>query len=357
VERFFDLSPDLLCITNAQGAFQRVNRAWEQRLGYAPPVLQGTCCFDWIHPDDRGRTSAALAQLTSGQTLTTFMNRYQALDGSYRCLEWQAVYQDGWVYAAARDVTERQRLTHKIQADLETERALNVLSSQFISTTTHEFRTPLGIISSSTGILGDYGDRLTPDQRQQHLNRIQEAVQHMARLMDDVLLLTRSETHHLQMRPEPMDLVAFCQTLTTALNLTQPRDRIQFQVGHCPPPLLLGDKSLLQQILTNLLSNALKYSPPHQMVQFTLDYHGEQSTFRVQDQGIGIPPEDVADLFSAFHRAGNVGDIAGNGLGLAIVKQLVDLHGGTITCHSQVNQGTTFTVVLPASCPQTPPQS
>lgn len=349
MDRFFELSSDLLCITNGSGVFHRVNHAWQDTLGYRPEQLQGTCCLGWVHPEDRALTQAALADLAAGQRVQGFQNRYRAQDDTYHCLEWQAVGHQGWVYATARDVTAQQRTQEELQAALAAEQAANQLKSQFVSIAAHEFRTPLGIISSSAGIVGDYGDRLTPDQQQQHINRIQSAVVYMNQLMDDVMLFSRSEGRNLRLRPTEINLAPYCQELVDDLNLIQPRDRIQLTVHQTPPPLLV-DKGLLRQILTNLLTNGLKYSPTDQAVHFTLDYQDDQAQFTVQDFGIGIPTEEVQYLFQAFHRASNVGSIMGHGLGLAIVKQLVDLHNGTITCQSQVNQGTTFTVSLPRTC-------
>jgi len=104
---------------------------------------------------------------------------------------------------------------------------------------------------------------------------------------------------------------------------------------------------LLRHILSNLLTNALKYSPPGNPVEFGLTCAAGQVMFRIQDHGLGIPPEDQARLFETFHRARNVRNIPGTGLGLTIVKRAVDLHGGTIEVDSQVDMGTTVTVRLP----------
>ena len=107
------------------------------------------------------------------------------------------------------------------------------------------------------------------------------------------------------------------------------------------------DEKLLRQILENLLTNALKYSPSGSPIEFTLSYSTAQAVFQIRDQGIGIPEEDRQRLFEAFHRATNVGTIAGTGLGLAIVKKCVDLHKGQIVLESEVGVGTTFTITLP----------
>jgi signal transduction histidine kinase len=107
------------------------------------------------------------------------------------------------------------------------------------------------------------------------------------------------------------------------------------------------DEKLLWQILENLLSNALKYSPSGSTVEMALSCFPDRAVFQIRDQGIGIPREDQARLFETFHRATNVGTIAGTGLGLAIVKKCVDIHQGQIAVESEVGVGTTFTVTLP----------
>jgi signal transduction histidine kinase len=124
---------------------------------------------------------------------------------------------------------------------------------------------------------------------------------------------------------------------TASVTLSSPNRKI----------LACMDKKLLRQLLYNLLFNAIKYSPSGGMIQFELTCQGDEAVFQIQDQGIGIPKDDLPRLFEFFHRAKNVGAIAGSGLGLAIVKQCVDLHGGQIRVNSEVGIGTTFTVTLP----------
>ncbi|HAJ64701.1 MAG TPA: hypothetical protein DCP31_40255 [Cyanobacteria bacterium UBA8543] len=127
-----------------------------------------------------------------------------------------------------------------------------------------------------------------------------------------------------------------------------PGGRIIF-TGQCPGIASNMDEKLLRQILTNLISNAVKYSPSDSTIKFNLTCLNDKAIFKIQDQGIGIPLEDQTRLFESFHRARNVGTIEGTGLGLAIVKQCVDLHTGEITVESEVGKGTTFTVILPLS--------
>jgi signal transduction histidine kinase len=111
------------------------------------------------------------------------------------------------------------------------------------------------------------------------------------------------------------------------------------------------DEKLMRHIFSNLLSNAIKYSPPGTTVRFELLCQNEIAIFKIQDQGIGIPSEETELMFDSFHRSTNVGTIPGTGLGLAIVKNAVNVHGGSITVHSDVGVGTTFIVMLPLKNP------
>jgi signal transduction histidine kinase len=111
--------------------------------------------------------------------------------------------------------------------------------------------------------------------------------------------------------------------------------------------LVMFDPRLMRQVLNNLLSNALKYSPNETHVRFELDQTETRLALKVSDEGIGIPPDDLNRLFEPFHRAANVGEISGTGLGLSITKQVVELHGGSILAESEVGKGTTITIVIP----------
>ncbi|MBC7621308.1 MAG: HAMP domain-containing histidine kinase, partial [Candidatus Saccharibacteria bacterium] len=232
-------------------------------------------------------------------------------------------------------------------AALEKEKELNELRSRFVSMTSHEFRTPLATILSSAELLKYYGDRLPESEKLDVIQTIENSVHRMTRMLDRVLLLGKVDAQMLQFEPTSLDLIPLCQSLV--------RDAVaQFPNGKCVVEAKLAadlpkaqyDEKLLRHIFSNLLSNAIKYSPNGGMVDFDVRHDGSKTIFTVSDQGIGIPAEEISHLFESFHRASNVGDIQGTGLGLAIVKNSVDLHGGDITVHSTVNQGTQFVVRL-----------
>ncbi len=245
------------------------------------------------------------------------------------------------------DITERKRAEEELRKMLEKERELSDLKTRFVSMASHEFRTPLTTIVSSTEILERYFDRLGADQKAKHFQRVRAASQHMTQLLDEVLLLGRAEADQLQFRPEQLDILALAQEVLEAVQLSA-SPGIHFETSfECLQPWLWLDEKLMRHILTNLLSNAVKYSPQGGTVRFTLASDGEELLICVQDEGIGIPPKDLEHLFEPFHRGENVGTIQGTGLGLAITKRAVDLHQGTIACESVVGAGTTFTIRIP----------
>ena len=210
----------------------------------------------------------------------------------------------------------------------------------------HEFRTPLGVILSAAENLASYFDRLKPEQRRTQLDHVIQATRQMAKVMENVLFIGRAEAGKLEFKPAPLDLAGLCESLVRQVgSSSESKCPIHFRVGELPAAC--GDENLIRHILLNLLTNALKYSREAAAIEFTLERHNSEAIFRVRDQGIGIPVADQKQLFTAFHRGGNVGQLPGTGLGLVIVKRCVELHNGQITCASAEGQGTTFTVRLP----------
>jgi signal transduction histidine kinase len=227
------------------------------------------------------------------------------------------------------------------------ERELGELKSDFVALVSHEFRTPLEVIMSSTDNLQRYHDRLPPEKRVELLRTINKSVRRMAGMMEEVLVLGRLETEHMKFRPSDFPLRAFCQRVSDEIESATGRTRAIKLDCDGLPDTANGDESVLRHIFTNLLSNALKYSPEIAWVDFTVRREGPAAVFSIADRGCGIPTADQKRLFQAFHRGSNVRQIPGTGLGLLIVKRCVDLHGGEIAFASAEGQGTTFTVRLP----------
>jgi PAS domain S-box-containing protein len=257
------------------------------------------------------------------------------------------------IASVIRDITHIKQAEQDILNALEKEKELGDLRSRFISMASHEFRTPLSIISSSTGIMENYYQRLSEEKKQQHFKRIQSSIKHMIELLDDVLTMSKAEAEKIAFNPQFLDIFAFCQDLIAELQLSSSEHTIIFtiletqEINTQDSLFLEFDPKLMRQILTNLLTNAIKYSPSGSNIDFSLKVEERELIFEIKDKGIGIPVDDLNKLFTTFHRATNTGNIQGTGLGLAIVKKCVDLHQGKIEVHSILNEGSTFTLRLP----------
>jgi signal transduction histidine kinase len=222
---------------------------------------------------------------------------------------------------------------------------LNRLKSNFVAMTSHEFRTPLATILSSSELLKYYGDRFPADERADLTRSIEASVERMTQMLDKILRIGKSEAGMLEFNPQPLNLHALCHSMLREIKNQHP---------HCPCELIadldadassgLFDEKLLRHVFLNLLSNALKYSPTGGEVRLTLYRSGDATVFEVSDQGIGIPEESIANLFEPFYRGRNVGNIHGTGLGLVIVKSSVELHGGQIRVESRMGKGSRFVV-------------
>ncbi|HEY9649611.1 MAG TPA: HAMP domain-containing sensor histidine kinase [Coleofasciculaceae cyanobacterium] len=228
------------------------------------------------------------------------------------------------------------------------EKEFNEAKSQFLSMVSHELRNPLTAILMSADLLKHYSHVATEEKKSQYLTRIEGAAQQMTRLLDDLLLLSRAEAGKLEFNPELLDIEKFCYKLVADMKSGAGN---QYAIAFSTQGsfrCVCMDQDLLQVILTNLLSNAIKYSPQGSTIKFDLIGQDSAAIFQIQDEGIGITPEDQQRLYTSFHRGRNVGKVPGSGLGLAIVKNAVDLHGGQITFKSQVGVGTTFRVQIPS---------
>ncbi|RBP36059.1 signal transduction histidine kinase [Roseimicrobium gellanilyticum] len=240
----------------------------------------------------------------------------------------------------------------ELERALEREQELNKLKSRFVSIVSHEFRTPLGIIGSSAEILEHYEGKLTAEQKAEHLHAITENVKRTARMMEDALALSRMDSGGITFNPAKLDVRGFCERLCDEMrSATARRNPIELEIAEVVAGPILLDEALLRHMLTNLLTNAVKYSEAGVPVQLRVQRSGSDIRFEVEDHGIGIPESDRDRLFEAFHRAENVGHVHGTGLGLVIAKRCCDLHGGQISFQTTEGKGTTFTIILPTTNP------
>jgi len=254
-------------------------------------------------------------------------------------------------YAMERSQIVR-RLRDSEQATLqalEKEKELNQLKSYFVSMVSHEFRNPLTALQLTSEIILTSGDQLIPEKKQIYIRRMESTIQNMCQLLDEIMLLGKVDTGNFDIKLESINFQGFCEQLIGLLSCNDNNKHLIILNCNSVPNSLKLDPNLLRHICTNLISNAIKYSPEGNEVNVIANYMEVERKliFSVSDRGIGIPEAEQSRLFNTFSRCSNVGKIHGTGLGLAIVKRCVDLWGGEIQVESKVGNGTKFTVTLP----------
>jgi PAS domain S-box-containing protein len=325
-------------------------------LGYSEIEFTGNPQF-WknnIHPEDREQVLLAIPQILKIEEFSQEY-RFRHQDGNYRWLldQCKLICDEAGnaleVVGFLTDITQRKQLEEDLKIALEREKELNELKSRFVSMTSHEFRTPLSTILSSSELLEHYRHKWTLEKQTLHLHRIQFSVKHLTKLLDDILTIGKAEAGKFHFKPSSLNFVDYFYNLVeeTQINIRDTHT-IEF-LCECQITEAYMDTILLEHIFSNLLSNAVKYSPVNSTIKFAIAKSNNEAIFVIKDQGIGIPKKDLPHLFDSFHRATNVGNIQGTGLGLSIVKKCVDIHQGTIKIDSELDIGTTFTITLPLS--------
>jgi PAS domain S-box-containing protein len=246
-----------------------------------------------------------------------------------------------------RDITTRKQIEQEMEEMLDKERQVSELRSRFISVTSHEFRTPMAATMGAVDILRNHSDKLSPAKREELYARVNGALHRMTSMLDDILTLSRLGASRIQVQITKLDIVEVVRGIVDEVRLGD-------QDAHTWKLRILGenpacesDLHLLHSILTNLLSNACRYSPQGTMITVELGLEAERLVLAVEDQGIGVPEKDWPRIFDPFERGSNVGTIKGTGLGLNIVKGMTELLGGEVRIGKSSTAGSRFIVSLP----------
>lgn len=243
-------------------------------------------------------------------------------------------------------LAQLEKSKKELEGALEKEKELSDLKSRFVSTVSHEFRTPLAAILSSASLLAKYTQRDEQPKRDRHIVRIKEGVQHLNDMLDDLLSLGKLEEGLVESKKEVLHCNEFMRDFISEMNeILKTGQQIVFT--HSGEDKIYTDKRLLKNILLNLISNAIKFSPENSVIEVTCSNDNRQATLTVADKGIGISKEDQQHLFERFFRARNAQNIQGTGLGLHIVSKYVELLNGRLQFTSEENNGTTFTIIIP----------
>jgi PAS domain S-box-containing protein len=382
-----------IVVCDSRGQIVSVNQLAEQLFGYANGELV-TLTIERLVPTAVSSYHEKLRQSFNANPQVRAMGHNRDLnaqrkDGSVFPVEISLSYfqleQELYVVAYIIDITfkkeaERQLLSHRdhierLNADLEqkvadrthalmntldqlehskdelaralvAERELGELKSRFVSMASHEFRTPLTAVLTSATLIEKYTTGEQQDKRQRHIERIRASVNHLNDILEEFLSVGRLEEGNIEANPSLVDVNQLVsETVGDMQGMLKPGQTIQPDL-QCTHHVWI-DPSLLRKILVNLLSNAVKYSGPGSVVNVRASCANRALTLTIRDQGVGISKDDQEHLFERFFRAKNVTNIAGTGLGLHIVGRYVELMSGQVSLTSELNQGTTVTIILP----------
>ncbi len=355
VRAVLESQAELICRFKADTTLTFVNSAYANYFGKMPDELIGKKWLTLVPEDQHDGILKHINDIVSGREPVTYEHEAINSHGEVRWQQWtdKPIFnEDGAMVelqSVGIDITERKKAEIALRQALEKERELGELKSRFVSIASHEFRTPLTTILSTASFLEMAEGQISSEKRLARLEKIQTAANGMTELLNDVLLFGKAEANRLEYQPKPMDIVAFSTEIIEDIQATT-GDKYHFTYSnHLQNPNVTFDDKLMRQIINNLVSNAVKYSPQGGEIRFELAYELNSLIIAVSDQGIGIPERDQPHLFEPFHRAKNARNIAGTGLGLAITKKAVETHGGEITFESTHNQGTCFTIRIPQS--------
>jgi PAS domain S-box-containing protein len=334
-DRFYSLSPDLLCIAGTDGYFKRVNPAFTTVLGYSEEELLSKPYLEFVHPDDHHATTHEADRNELGVATIRFENRYVCKDGSVRWLSWRAVPAGERIYATARDVTELK--------------ALATMKDEFIGLVSHELRTPLTSIRGYLELVleGEAGE-LTDEQRT-FLGVVDRNSERLLRLVGDLLLLAQIDagqfsldTGHVELRELAAECVEAAKPKSAELG-------VALHLKAADAVFVEADRVRLAQVFDNLVSNALKFSSRGDEVELRVGCRDDRAVIEVVDRGVGMSPAEQEQLFTRFFRSARASReaIPGTGLGLVITRAIVEAHGGRIDVESAEGVGTTFRVEVP----------
>ncbi len=284
--------------------------------------------------------------------LTTMVKRS---NNTIKWIQWQEMKgEKSTIIIVGHDVTELveaeaklKQANQEVAAALEKEKELNELKTRFVSMISHEYRTPLTVILTSSSLLTKLYEMQDREGFDKFINKITVSVNTMTKLLEDVLLIGQSDTGSIKLNYKKISLLSVIDEIIEDTKQSYPKEQIFNIINNDNIHNINTDETLFKQILSNLITNASKYSSYGSLITIETKKSHSSMIITVEDNGIGISEEDQKHLFTLFHRGSNVGVVSGTGLGLSIVKRFVDALDGKINLESEVGKGTKFSIELP----------
>lgn len=246
-----------------------------------------------------------------------------------------------------KEITRRKKAEEKMKSSLQKERELNELKTKFLSLVSHEFKTPLSGILTSTTLIGKYITEEQQDKREKHLATIKNKVKYLTTILNDFLSIERLESGKVTYKFEEFSLQGLINEVIYNANVTLKSGQVIHYPKNLKDCMLHQDKNVVELVLSNLIGNAIKYSPEDSQIYFEIEIEESCIKFKIKDEGIGIPEKDQKHIFERYFRAENALLNQGTGIGLNISKVHLENLGGKLYFESKENIGTIFFVEIP----------
>lgn len=343
-----DNSEDTILSKTLDGIITSWNKAAEKMFGYTEQEIIGRHITTLIPEERRTEEDYIIGEIKKGNKVAHFETIRCHKNGKLIpiSLSVSPIISEGKIIGAAKIARD---ITAQVEAKKEAERlydeikTLNAKKDEFIGLASHELKTPLTSISAYLQILERV---LTDEKPQMFLAKTLQQVGRLSSLVEDLLDVSKIEAGKLQLTYSEVNVR---EVLTDAIQLLEhsnPSHRIRLK-SHGKPIAVHGDAHRIEQVLVNLMTNAIKYSPKADAIDVIVRYETNQVKIAVKDYGIGIPQDKISHVFGRFYRAEDDPNISGLGIGLYLTRQIVDRHKGKIWAESKVGEGSTFWVTLP----------
>lgn len=330
----FENAEEMIQTADLEGNILYVNQAWLRKLEYESSDVSSMTIWDIVHSDSQDHCRKIIARILRGESVGEF-------DAVFRTKMGKKVFVRGTANCGFDD--GQPVATHGIFSDVSARLEMERMKEEFVSMVSHELRTPLTSIRDSLGMLASGQLEDKPDQARRMLEIASANTDRLSRLIDDILDIQRIEAPVVDIVLAAVDSRGLIEQATEEMRSFADEAMVQLDASGCRA-WVMADRDRVVQTLTNLISNAVKFSEPDSVVKIGCREETESVKFTVSDSGRGIPPEKIETIFERFQQvdSSDSRDKGGTGLGLAISRLIVEQHGGELTVESEMGVGSTF---------------